>query len=225
MQHDHCGSQSICTLLSYHQAASTDFILRYRPDYVEVDVCLCRNDNNRIVALLQHGRFAPSGLSIEDAKISDIPNATTLDQLLQSACFRPSCNQRIMIDITGSSRDTHVIDSIADSLINHCLCTDDVLLATFNMHFLLYLHKKYPQYLRALITANTALDDFVPFLQRTDCGLIVIDENSASTKLINRYNKSNIRVWVYTVNVTGSFFPIAKMGAAGLITDYPNLLL
>lgn len=204
----------------YIDAAQKQFFLRYHPDFVEVDVCLCKSGE----VLLQHDRFAPSGASLEESDIQDITNAVTLETLIEKLSEQPE-RQPIMIDIKGSSRNPSIIDKIMSIISSHNMTYDEVMLASFNMHHLMYLRDRFHKYPRAFITANAALDDFIPFMRIIESDLIIIDENSATLELINNYTDAGIQTWVYTVNHSGRFSSIAKMGAAGIITDYPNLLL
>lgn len=210
----------------YCHSIKTSFVLRYVPDWVEIDVCLCKSGE----VILQHDRYASSGVPIENAEIGELKDPVLLRDLIQGLMNQRSFDDKnsspkLMIDVKGSASSGMIIDKIISILTDACFPPEEILLASFNMHYLSYVYYVYNTYNIALITANTAIDYYIPFMQSLNINRIIIDENSASKDLITFYSKHGVETWVYTVNEKGRLSSIADMHAGGVITDYPNLLL
>lgn len=203
----------------YPASKLNGFSLRYRPDYVEVDVCQCRSGQ----VLLQHDRFSSDGRPIEECTFNGLSGAIELKDLLRQLHNQNA--PQLMIDLKGSTSSADLVIAIKQDLESTDFPLDAILMASFNMHHLLYLTELLPQVRRALLTSNIALDDYISFLQQANCDLIIIDENTISREMVQAYRKHGIDVWCFTVNSMGRLSAIADMGVSGLITDFPNMLL
>lgn len=198
---------------------SKDITLRYQPDYVEIDVCMCRSGH----IILQHDRYREDGALLETCNLSDIPNAMTLDCVLNKIKaadrFPP-----LMIDIKGSQSDSDIVENIIDVLETNKFDLSAVLLASFNMFHLKHITAIRPEAKTALITSNISIDDYIPFLRNIKASMIILDENIVSSDVVSRYSSCGIDVWVYTVNVKGRMLTLCDMGVKGIVTDFPNLI-
>ena len=203
----------------YPASKLNDFSLRYHPDYVEVDVCHCQSGQ----VLLQHDRFASDGRPIEECSLNELSGAVELKDLLRQLKDRDT--PKLMIDVKGSTSSADLVVAIQQDLKSVDYPLEKILVASFNMHHLLYLTKILPQVRRALLTSNVAIDKHMSILQQADCHLIIIDENTISREMVLGYREQGIDVWCFTVNSMGRLSAIADMGVSGLITDFPNLLL
>lgn len=203
----------------YPASKLNNFGLRYHPDYVEVDVCQCRSGQ----VLLQHDRFSSDGRPIEECSLHELPGAVELQDLLRQ--LKGQNAPQLMIDLKGSTTSADLVLAIKQDLESIDFPLDVILMASFNMHHLLYLAELLPQVRRALLTSNVALDDHTSVLQQANCDLIIIDENTISREMVQAYRKHGVDVWCFTVNSMGRLSAIADMGVSGLITDFPNMLL
>lgn len=203
----------------YPASKLNGFTLRYRPDYVEIDVCLCKSGQ----VLLQHDRFSVDGRPVEECNLDDLSGVVELRDLLTQ--LKGHDVPKLMIDMKGSSKSPDLVLAIKRDLETLNWNLESVLMASFNMHHLIHLSRLLPQVSRALLTSNVALDSHLPLLQKVGCDLIIIDENTISRDLVAGYKEHGIDVWCFTVNSIGRLSAIAGMGVSGLITDYPNMLL
>jgi hypothetical protein len=71
----------------YPTSKLNGFTLRYRPDYIEIDVCVCRSGQ----VILQHDRFSSDGRPIEECNLDDLSGAVELRDLLKQLSERRSC--------------------------------------------------------------------------------------------------------------------------------------
>ena len=102
---------------------------------------------------------------------------------------------------------------------------DRVIIQSFDIRTLQYLHKKYPLIKTALLTELTNRYSFRK--QIKDLGFtptIYSPEHMLVTaNLIASCHQKNIRIIPWTVNEKTKIDELKKMGVDGIITDYPNL--
>ena len=102
---------------------------------------------------------------------------------------------------------------------------DRVIIQSFDIRTLQYLHKKYPLIKTALLTELTNRNSFRK--QITDLGFtptIYSPEYTLVTaNLIASCHQKNIHIIPWTVNEKNKIDELKKMGVDGIITDYPNL--
>ncbi|MEJ7611740.1 MAG: glycerophosphodiester phosphodiesterase family protein [Ferruginibacter sp.] len=102
---------------------------------------------------------------------------------------------------------------------------DRVIIQSFDMRTLQYLHKKYPSVKTALLTEAENKSSFRK--QLNDLGFnptIYSPEHTLVTaNLIAECHEKNIRIIPWTVNDKKRIASLKKMGVDGIITDYPNL--
>lgn len=199
--------------------STKNIVLRYHPDYVEIDVCMCQSGH----LILQHDRYREDGTLLESCNLSDLPNPLTLDIVLNKIKSLDSF-PLLMIDIKGSQSDNHIVENIIDVLETNDFDLSKVLLASFNTYHLKHIASMRPNAKTAFITSNITFDDYIPFLHQIGSNLIILDENIASRDTVSRYSSCGVDVWIYTVNNKGRIQTLCDMGVRGIITDYPNLM-
>jgi glycerophosphoryl diester phosphodiesterase len=110
-------------------------------------------------------------------------------------------------------------------VINDKKINSRVIIQSFDVRTLQYLHTKYPAMKTALL-----IEDFDK--QDLDLQLNILgftpdiyspDDKLVTPELISRCHAKNIRVIPYTVNKLEKMQKLKDMGVDGLISDYPNL--
>ena len=100
-----------------------------------------------------------------------------------------------------------------------------VIIQSFDMRTLQYLHKKYPSMKTALLAEAINKNSFRK--QLNDLGFtptIYSPEHTLVTiNLISECHEKNIRIIPWTVNEKKKIVTLKKMGVDGIITDYPDL--
>jgi glycerophosphoryl diester phosphodiesterase len=98
-----------------------------------------------------------------------------------------------------------------------------VIIQSFDIRTLQYLHKTYPQIQTALL-----IEDRIPFTNHLDNlgfnpTIYSPSYNLVSAGLIKECHAKGIKVIPWTVNDVNTMKRLKKLGVDGLITDYPNL--
>ncbi len=101
-----------------------------------------------------------------------------------------------------------------------------VIIQSFDLRTLQYLHKKYPLIQTALLSEAGNKSSFRK--QIKDLGFLPNiyspDQQLVNMNLINACHQKNIKIIPWTVNDKTTIASFKKMGVDGIITDYPNLL-
>ena len=102
---------------------------------------------------------------------------------------------------------------------------DRVIIQSFDMRTLQYLHKKYPAVKTALLIELTDRNSFRK--QIKDLGFIPSiyspDQGLVTPNLIASCHEKKIRIIPWTVDDKKEILRLKAMGVDGIITDYPNL--
>lgn len=102
---------------------------------------------------------------------------------------------------------------------------DRVIIQSFDIRTLQYLHKKYPLIKTALLTELTNRNSFRK--QIKDLGFTPTiyspEYTLVTSNLITSCHQKNIRIIPWTVNEKTKIDELKNMGVDGIITDYPNL--
>ena len=203
----------------YQALNMKDFKFRYKCDYVEIDVVLCKSGE----ILLMHDQYHDDGRPIDRCDLTDLPDCVTLRDLIRQFPWDADY-PNLMIDIKGFGRVYQTMSEIHRLLDEYHFPTHRVLLASFNERYIAESFRINPEYPRALISGGRKMNDDLEFLEQFDIDIYICDENLCCDEMITQNWIHNIKTWVYTVNNQGRLDYILKMGIAGIITDFPNLI-
>lgn len=190
---------------------------RYACDYVEVDVCRCGSGE----IILQHDVFTPTGALLSDCDGPPI-GSVLLSDLLSNCWVKKTDHPKLMIDVKGVGNA--VVEGVCRILQDTAIPSKRILLASFSHEHIAYLCRSYPEYPRALITANTGFEYVLPNLLNTQTTILITDENSLDKAEIAKYASAGVQVWSYTVNKKVRLNTVLGTGVAAVISDFPNLL-
>jgi len=126
----------------------------------------------------------------------------------------------IWVDIPGG--DT-IVEKLA-SLILEMAMTDHVLVSSFNHAYLVTLKNIYPDIATAALV-HKKVSDPIALLKRLKADALHVNQKIASPEMITRVKDHGFFVNVYTVNDEKSIHHFKSIGADGIITDFPQLLV
>ncbi|MFZ4059426.1 MAG: glycerophosphodiester phosphodiesterase family protein, partial [Ferruginibacter sp.] len=100
-----------------------------------------------------------------------------------------------------------------------------VIIQSFDMRTLKYLHQKYPSIYTALLIENSDKTSLVAQLTALGFYPTIYSPNDAlvNPALIEACHQKNIKVIPWTVNSKARIEALRNMGVDGIISDYPNL--
>lgn len=100
-----------------------------------------------------------------------------------------------------------------------------VIVQSFDIRTLHYLHQKYPEIKTALLVEDFDKKEFIK--QIKDLGFIPTiyspAQNLVTPKLVKECKSKKVKLIPWTVNNSTSINKLTKMGVDGIISDYPNL--
>lgn len=100
-----------------------------------------------------------------------------------------------------------------------------VIIQSFDIRTLHYLHKKYPKIKTALLVEDFDKKEFLKQIE--DLGFVPTiyspAQNLVTPKLVNECKSRNVKLIPWTVNNPSDIHRLTKMGVDGIISDYPNL--
>lgn len=190
--------------------------------YLEFDVCVTIDN----VPVIHHDIIDVDGNCIETTESSQINHKIiTLEEMLQK--FIKMCDKSIsykfVMDLKGTRINPSIIRCIMEVLDEMYIHRDDVIIISFNRHYLEQIASDYKDVLRGYITANIAPTETRKFLEMTQCDYVVLDENSVNRDIVMYFRNHGYKVFVYTVNKKSYFKYIVSCDVDGIITDYSNI--
>lgn len=100
-----------------------------------------------------------------------------------------------------------------------------VIIQSFDIRTLHYLHQKYPETKTALLVEDFDKKEFLKQIE--DLGFIPTiyspAQNLVTPKLVKECKSKKVKLIPWTVNNSTSINKLTKMGVDGIISDYPNL--
>lgn len=100
-----------------------------------------------------------------------------------------------------------------------------VIVQSFDIRTLHYLHQKYPEIKTALLVEDFDKKEFLKQIE--DLGFIPTiyspAQNLVTPKLVKECKSKKVKLIPWTVNNSTSMNKLTKMGVDGIISDYPNL--
>jgi glycerophosphoryl diester phosphodiesterase len=102
---------------------------------------------------------------------------------------------------------------------------DYVIIQSFDLRTLQYLHKKYPTIKTALLIEDTDTNSFEDHLQTLGFTPTIYSPHySLATKtVIEKCHQKNVKIIPWTVNELVTMKNLITLGVDGIISDYPNL--
>lgn len=100
-----------------------------------------------------------------------------------------------------------------------------VIIQSFDIRTLQYLHQKYPAVHTSLLIEPAELTGVKIKISRLGFkpDIVSPEYHMVNSQLINDLHKQNIRVIPWTVNDKSSIINLKELGVDGIITDYPDL--
>ena len=100
-----------------------------------------------------------------------------------------------------------------------------VIIQSFDIRTLHYLHQKYPKIKTALLVEDFDKKEFLKQIE--DLGFVPTiyspAQNLVTPKLVKECKSKKVKLIPWTVNNISSINKLTKMGVDGIISDYPNL--
>jgi glycerophosphoryl diester phosphodiesterase len=100
-----------------------------------------------------------------------------------------------------------------------------VIIQSFDIRTLHYLHQKYPKIKTALLVEHFDKKEFLKQIE--DLGFVPTiyspAQNLVTPKLVKECKSKKVKLIPWTVNNISSINKLTKMGVDGIISDYPNL--
>ncbi len=115
------------------------------------------------------------------------------------------------------------VDMLMDVVVKKQV-QDRVIIQSFDIRTLQYLHKKYPKIKTALLSEADNKNSFRKQLKDLGFSPTIYSPNEAlvNSNLISACHKKNIKIIPWTVNEKDKISSFKKMGTDGVITDYPD---
>lgn len=100
-----------------------------------------------------------------------------------------------------------------------------VIIQSFDIRTLHYLHKKYPKIKTALLVEDFDKKEFLKQIE--DLGFVPTiyspAQNLVTPQLVKECKSRKVKLIPWTVNNFSDIHKFTKMGVDGIISDYPNL--
>ncbi|OBT16401.1 glycerophosphodiester phosphodiesterase [Vibrio sp. UCD-FRSSP16_10] len=159
--------------------------------------------------------FSAKGLKELDAGQGEtIP---TLKEVLRHLSGRCALN----IELKGVDDMTALFEHL-DYAINECgFNADQLLISSFNHHWLAELNRQRPEFKLAALTANKPIG-LCQFAQELNAYSINIDLDVIDGEIVDDAKKRGLKVFVYTVNREEDWKRLSTMGVDGIFCDNPN---
>lgn len=180
------------------------------------------------VGLKPHPRFpSQQKLSVYKPKLEDLIDS--VEQYIKAHALQPV---QYNIETKTSPAGDHIFHPAPDVFVNLLMkvitnkqIADRVIIQSFDMRTLHYLHQQYPNIKTALLIESPASNSFATQLK--ELGFIPSIYSPEFTMvtplLIIQCHQMGIQIIPWTVNNSAEILRLKKMGVDGIITDYPDL--
>lgn len=180
------------------------------------------------VGIKPHSRF-PQQEKLKSVKplLADVFNAVKKDMITRRRPFPYYNIETKTMPVTDNiyhPTPAEFVDLLMTVIKKHQM-EEQVIIQSFDLRTLQYLHKNYPQIKTAMLIESydsKGIDDqlktlgFTPDIYSPAYKLV-------TKELITKCHKQNIKVIPWTINTKEEIEKYKEMGVDGIITDYPNL--
>ncbi len=142
-----------------------------------------------------------------------------LDEVLEVA------KGRVRLDIELKPRRRGSIGGLVDAcvkIVERHRMSDDVVLSSFNMKVLKYLHRKEPGFRFGPLYTSRLSAARRSFAGRYGAQTVVLNHIFLKSTTVHRFHDLGIGVFVYTVNGRRRIEKMVRMGVDGVISDDPS---
>jgi glycerophosphoryl diester phosphodiesterase len=215
------GHEPENTLRAVHKA------LALGSPWLEVDVHLVQD---RVVVIHDSrlerttngkGRVAKSSLnylrSLDAGQGEKIP---FLEEVLDLCCGAAGLN----IELKGGGTAAPVAAILSDRVQRGICQLDQLLVSSFHLLQLLKFKRLAPEIPRGVLVTHTSLP-YLGIASQLQAHSVHVKLEHLSGKFVTRAHARGLRVYVFTVNSATDLERVRHLGADGVFTDYPELLL
>lgn len=144
----------------------------------------------------------------------------TLDEVL--AILPSSC--LLNIEIKGVDNLELLLTYIDQAILLHGICSTQILLSSFNHHYLYALSKQRPEFSIGALTASLPLD-YANFASKLNAYSAHICISAVNEDFVKDAHKRGLKVFVYTVDEFDDIAMLNKIGVDGIFSNNPKKAL
>ena len=180
------------------------------------------------VGMKPHPRFpAQEKMKVSKPLLSDVFEAVKNDMMTRR---RPFPYYNIETKTTAATDGIYhpapaeFVDGLL-KVIHEYQLEDHVIIQSFDIRTLIYLHQHYPQVATALLIEETdgnLINEKIKSLQFIPA-ILSPHYSLVTTEKLNEWHKDNMKVIPWTVNDKAEITRLKNIGVDGIISDYPNL--
>ncbi|WP_261834174.1 glycerophosphodiester phosphodiesterase [Vibrio ishigakensis] len=151
--------------------------------------------------------------SLDAGKGERIP---TLDETLKTLAGRCAVN----IELKGLDDINSLVEHLELAVNEYGFAEGQLLISSFNHHWLAELHRIAPQYKLAALTANKPIG-LCQFAQELGAYSVNVDIDVIDGQMVDDAKKRGLKIFVYTVNREEDWKRLQTLGVDGIFCDKP----
>ena len=201
-------------------------------DFAEIDIQLSQDGIPVVYHDHTMSRLSDSLAAVSDLTAQEFEDITLKDQQMTASPItlehliekmqQEQMNIRLLIELKPTQDNYQQLVESMVEIINRYHFSNQAIFMSLHYDSVEYLHQLYPHWWIGYCIYGS-IGDIDDSIWDMNIDFLAIEENRASTSLIQKATSQMLPIYVWTVNDTKKMRQYLEMGVSGLITNYPDL--